>query len=667
MRLIKLLFLLTFLTIQAKSQSQPNIIYVMMDDISAIEFSAYSDSLGANTPTIDLMADQGVAFKTAYSQPLCGPSRAMVLTAKYSAQNGHFSHANRPGPTTHDDHYTIGTAMRDAGYRTGFYGKQQIDRATKNPSDFGFDRYVVCKRWPGHDGPSQGRTGPDGLYGATWYWHPGLIADGVGVPTTPNDFGPNIELDSILSFIGEASSQPFYVHWPTNLPHSEYDPVAQSWYRPDVPEFDASGNLTGNIITGSVKSNIEYVDQALKKIVQKLEDTGQLNNTIIFLTADNGSAGKGKGETDSERGVHVPLFVYGPGNVVHRNISDVLVDLTDMIPTFLDLANYSTPETASMDGKSFAPYLLSQPFQSRDWIAAQLDESRWLRTREWLLDGDGALWYCGQDYDYNNFVQITDFSIQANQDQLDAMEDTLDQHFPGVFLNMAASYRLVNRHAQYDIRNAACNTAPNTFIELTSGTGVCAQWSFIEQSGNWLIQNEHSGLNLRNDDCNTTFGTKVEQVNGTGVCSQWELEFIETVSGTEYYALKNMHSGMYMRPVNCNTTQGTQMELSTATGVCAQWQLVPIGSTSGARLASEEDLSEVLSVGEDNISVYPNPVADHINIQGINGRIEIFNTLGHKVYQLENIDSTQRIDISAFRSGIYFLKTQGSTYKILKR
>ncbi len=266
MRTLTAISLALMLGYQSFSQSPPNIILILLDDVSAKELSVYGNS-NINTPTIDKMADNGVVFKTAWSQPVCGPTRATLLTAKYAHKNGHYSNRITPDGSLHSSHYTMGTAMKEAGYRTGFFGKQHIDRQM-NPSDFGFDHYVICKYWEGYDGPSQGRGSENdragNMYGAEWYWHPAILANGQGVPTTPQDFGPSIEADSLLSFIGEKSDQPFFAYWPTNLPHHEFDPKTEKWIRPDVPEYDADGNMTGNRVKGSMKSNIEYVDRKLQ-------------------------------------------------------------------------------------------------------------------------------------------------------------------------------------------------------------------------------------------------------------------------------------------------------------------------------------------------------------------------------------------------------------------
>lgn len=411
---------------------RPNIILIFLDDVSATEFNFYNGP-GINTPTLDMMASQGVTIKTAYSQALCGPSRAALITGKYAHQNGHYGNSTIPSSSMYNVHYTLGNVMKDAGYKTAWFGKQHIDRSF-NPSDLGYDYYVINKYWDGYDGPDQLRPEQDqtnrtGMYGIEWYWHPGILANGQGVPTTPNDFGPDIELDSLLSFVEQSGNCPYFIYWPTNLPHSQYNTEDNIWERPETPVYDASGNMTGARNPGTMQSNLEFVDFAVEKLIDKLTAEQQMDNTIILIMGDNGTAPTGKGKTESEIALHVPLVIYGPGLIQPSGYSDVLIDLTDFMPTFLDLAGGSVDNLQSVDGESFAPYLLGNPFVGREWISAQLDEARWLRTREWLLDGNGDLWFCGTEYDERNYQLVTPSdSLYASKKA--ELQLILDQNIP---------------------------------------------------------------------------------------------------------------------------------------------------------------------------------------------------------------------------------------------
>ncbi len=133
---------------------------------------------------------------------------------------------------------------------------------------------------------------------------------------------------------------------------------------------------------------------------------------------------------ESEIALHVPFVAYSPKLIKPQGMSDVLVDVTDFVPTFLELADYQSNQTAFMHGQSFASYLLGEPFEPRGWISAQYDSARWIRTREWLLDGDGALWYCGDQYDERNFEKITDLSSEKYALKKQELQTLLDENIP---------------------------------------------------------------------------------------------------------------------------------------------------------------------------------------------------------------------------------------------
>jgi arylsulfatase A len=78
---------------------------------------------------------------------------------------------------------------------------------------------------------------------------------------------------------------------------------------------------------------------------------------------------------------------------------DALVDFSDFLPTLAELAGARLPEGYALDGHSFAPLLAGKPFAGRPWVYSNLGTARWLRDRNWLLDGDGKLWYCGDNRD----------------------------------------------------------------------------------------------------------------------------------------------------------------------------------------------------------------------------------------------------------------------------
>jgi len=107
--------------------------------------------------------------------------------------------------------------------------------------------------------------------------------------------------------------------------------------------------------------------------------------------------------------------------------SDVLVDLTDILPTLADLASATIPDGHAVDGQSFAPLLLGENFEGREWIFSYLGEARFLRDKHWLLDGLNNFWYCGDHRDESGYVNVTyDTSpevVAAKQQFVEWLED----------------------------------------------------------------------------------------------------------------------------------------------------------------------------------------------------------------------------------------------------
>lgn len=229
-----------------------------------------------------------------------------------------------------------------------------------------------------------------------------------GSRTTADDFGPEIVSDRILDFITRKKDQPFFVFWPTNLPHHEYVEETGKWLRPDVPVLDGEKRATQRHLAGSLASNIAYLDGKLGRIQTQLAKLGIADNTIIIYTADNGTAGYGKGRPEGSAAVRVP-FVVGGGGVSALGARDELIDFTDVLPTLLDLSG-ACP-AAGLDGRSFAPLLRGEPFSGREWIysSGELQGKqkgtigRWIRDERWLLDAAGQLWDCGDKCDESEF------------------------------------------------------------------------------------------------------------------------------------------------------------------------------------------------------------------------------------------------------------------------
>lgn len=390
----------------------PNLIVIMADDLGAKELGCYGNSRH-KTPNLDKLAETGVFFKTCYAAAICHPTRFMIMTGQYGCHNGVCQFAGRAGgpkPTDPEEnianHRTFAQVLKDRGYATVMAGKWQL--TGKIPSlvhETGFDEYCM---WaykhnlpPGveHKGGWEGKAGKK----PSRFWHPSIVQNGRYRPTRPDDYGPDIFTDFIVDAARRHKDRPFFAYYPMALTHGPF------YTTPDTTrsEKDRFVNKRTNF-----KSNVEYMDKLVGRIVAALEKLKIRDNTIILFTGDNGTGGQGKGQP-TELGARVPMIANGPGRVKAQGAVDALVDLSDILPTLADFAAAKVPDDRPIDGRSFAPILRGEKGRPREWIFSYLGPWRVLRTERWLLERNsaarfGRLYDCGKSRDGKGYQDVTD-------------------------------------------------------------------------------------------------------------------------------------------------------------------------------------------------------------------------------------------------------------------
>jgi len=392
----------------ASDRRPPNLIVLMADDCSAKEYGCYGHPTH-RTPVLDGLAADGVRFKTCWCAPICSPTRAMIMTGRYAFRTQWWHNdmkppAKEPNGDFSRNHRIFAQVLKEAGYATAVCGKWQLRGEEKA---YGFDEHCMWAKWDGFDGPveEKGHRLPGR---AARYWHPTIVRNGRGVPTKPTDYGPDLFVEFLLDFARRHKDRPFLVYYPMCLTHGSWDFEAnRSGYLP-VPELDADGQPTGRKVPGSLKSNVEYTDALVGRIVKGLEALGLRDDTILMFTCDNGTAVYGKNKVSGERGPLVPLIVSGPGRVRPRGDCDELVSLVDVFPTLADLAGASLPPDYVLDGRSFAWLLRGEAGRGRDYVFSYCADKRLIRTKRWLLDGDGRLWDCGDNRSGEGYTDVTD-------------------------------------------------------------------------------------------------------------------------------------------------------------------------------------------------------------------------------------------------------------------
>ncbi len=307
-----------------------NVVLIIADDLG-MDMGCYGNKI-IKTPNLDKLAKNGIRFTNAYATVAsCSASRASIFTGMYTHQNGQFGHAHAENDQdTHDWVQGLPLLLRRVGYFTGLVGKYHVQ-----PNDvYGFDELLTRNTGGNRD------------------------------PIAMNKLA--------RQFIGKAGKRPFFLVYASSDPHRggkafsnerftkakgevRYDPneVKVPYYLPDQPEVR--------------KEIAEYYqaasrfDRGIGMLLEILEETGNLNNTLIIVISDNGIPFPGAKTTLYEPGVHLPMIISAPGHK-QNHVNHAICCYIDLAPTILDWANAKGPKGGkrpgrSLFGKSLLPIL----------------------------------------------------------------------------------------------------------------------------------------------------------------------------------------------------------------------------------------------------------------------------------------------------------------------
>ncbi len=326
---------------------RPNVVLVMTDDQGYGDLGCHGNKL-LKTPNLDRLHAESIRLTSFHVDPTCSPTRAALLTGRYSCRTGVW-HTIMGRSILRRDERTIADMLSAAGYRTGIFGKWHLgDNYPYRAMDRGFDESLV------HGGGGIGQT-PD--YWGNTYFSPVLMHN--GKPARTEGYCTDVFFAAALRFIDEDRSRPFFVYLPLNVAHSPYQ-VEEKYWKPfreaGVPEATAR-------FYGMIKN----FDENLGRLLQRLDETKLAENTILIFMTDNGTSGggfnsemRGRKGSQYDGGHRVPFFIRWPARLKAGRDIDRITAHIDVLPTLLDLCDLEPPKDLKLDGMSLRPLLVSK-------------------------------------------------------------------------------------------------------------------------------------------------------------------------------------------------------------------------------------------------------------------------------------------------------------------
>ncbi|MGL4525273.1 MAG: sulfatase family protein [Spirochaetia bacterium] len=380
-----------FIPTEYSTQDKPNIIVLTVDDLGygqmPFDESSFNPEALKNRPVVDTykigidkaieaakkstptllgLMNDGVRFTNGYvAHGVSGPSRAAIMTARAPARFGVYNNSDAQDGIPLTETF-MSELFQNHGYYTAAVGKWHLSKISNVPvpeekqtRDY-HDNYRTysAEEWQPQNRGFDYFMGYHSA-GVAWYNSPSLFIN--RQPVEAKGYISDQLTDEAIGVANRAKmlEQPFMLYLAYSAPHLPNDVAAPS-------EYQSKFN-TGSPTADNFYASVYSVDQGVKRILETLRKNGQLDNTIILFTSDNGAVIDGplplngnqkgfKGQMTAPGGVHTPMFMWWNGKLKNGKF-DKLVSAMDFFPTALDAAKISIPSTLKLDGHSLLPYV----------------------------------------------------------------------------------------------------------------------------------------------------------------------------------------------------------------------------------------------------------------------------------------------------------------------
>lgn len=415
------------------SERPPNIVFILLDDFGYNDLSTFGGGVGVPTPNIDRLATEGAIFSQAYSGTgTCAPSRAMLMTGRYPSRTGFeftptpdgmaqvistIANANDRGhlPDVEPNRdysegalpypeqglpgseITIAELLQDEDYHTVHVGKWHLGRSDEfTPNAQGFDESLLM-----HSGLFLAEDDPDAVNAKLdfdpidqflWAAMQHSASFNGSEPFEPGGYLTDWWTDESLRVIEANKNRPFFLYLAHWAPHTPLQATRA--------DYEAVGDIEPHRHR-VYAAMIHALDRSVGRVLDKLEEEGLAENTIVVLSSDNGGAGyiglpevnapyRGWKITLFEGGIRVPMFVKWPAQIAPGTVIDTPVAHIDLLPTLAAAAGAALPTDRIIDGQNILPEatgegVIQRPNDAIFWSSGQY---RVVRAGDWKLQAD---------------------------------------------------------------------------------------------------------------------------------------------------------------------------------------------------------------------------------------------------------------------------------------
>jgi len=315
-----LLITLFVATLNVAAQTQPNLVFIIADDMTYRDLGCYGGQ--AHTPNIDHLATQGMRFERCFqAASMCSPTRHNIYTGLYPVKSGAYpNHAFAKKGTKSIVHY-----LGDLGYRVALSGKTHIKPKETFPFEY-------------------------------------------------SGKGNNPDMEAVAELMSEsaASNTPFCLFACSNEPHTPWNKGDASIYPPEkvvLPPYIVDTPKVREDFSAYL-AEITYYDGQVGEILALLEKNGLSENTLVMVVSEQGNAFPFAKWTCYGNGLQSAMIVRWPGQVEAGAVTDALVEYCDVVPTFVEAAGGAP--AAVLDGKSLMPVLRGDATRHKDYVYGEV-------------------------------------------------------------------------------------------------------------------------------------------------------------------------------------------------------------------------------------------------------------------------------------------------------